>query len=381
MRVLHVIPSLAPCHGGPSVVLPIMERALTAQGVEVETITTDDDGPGQRNVNGEGDGRNANGVIRRYFCKQTEFYKVSLPLARWMKREVGRYDVVHIHALFSYTSIAAARAAKRAGVPYIIRPLGVLNDYGITQRRALLKRFSLRWVEGRILRQAAAVHFTLDAEREEAERLGIPFNSVVIPLGIDAISLPPANPQAPRYVLYLSRIDPKKNIECLLDSWSRIHGTRSGWRLVIAGSGDIAYLSALRERASSLGLESSIKWAGQVAGDRKARLLVDAAIFTLPSHSENFGIAAAEALVAGKPCVFTPGVAIGAQAAASGAAVLAEGNPDSLAAALGNLMDDANLRAVLSLEANRFAAAELSAVTMGCRLKKLYQSLLVSSIT
>ena len=360
-------------------VLPIMERALAAEGVEVETITTDDDGPGLRNNKGDGEIREENGVVRRYFRKQTEFYKVSLPLAGWMKLEVGRYDVVHIHALFSYTSVAAARAAKRAGVPYVIRPLGVLNDYGITQRRASLKRFSLRWVEGPILRQAAAVHFTLDAEREEAERLGIPFHSVVIPLGIDPISLPTADPQAPNYVLYLSRIDPKKNIECLLDSWSRIHSTRPEWRLVIAGSGEVTYLSGLRERASSLGLESSIEWAGQVAGDHKFKLLADATIFTLPSHSENFGIAAAEAMMAGKPCVFTPGVAVGAQAAARGAAVLAAGSAESLAAALANLMDDAGRRAILSVEAKRFAAAELSAVTMGCRLKALYQSVIVPS--
>jgi glycosyltransferase involved in cell wall biosynthesis len=145
--------------------------------------------------------------------------------------------------------------------------------------------------------------------------------------------------------------------------------------LVIAGSGEPAYLASLRERARSLGLETSVEWPGQVAGDRKAKLLADAAVFTLPSQSENFGIAAAEALMAGKPCVFTPGVAIGAQAATCGAAALADGNPASLAAALANLMDDAALRANLSIEARRFAAAELSAVTMGSRLKALYQGL------
>jgi glycosyltransferase involved in cell wall biosynthesis len=379
MRILHVIPSLAACHGGPSAILPIMERALAAAGVVVETITTDDDGPGVRNNRGDETPRQENGVTRRYFPKQTEFYKVSIPLARWLKREVKNYDVVHIHALFSYTSIAAARAAMRAGVPYLIRPLGVLNQYGITQRRAFLKQFSLRWVEEPILRQAAAVHFALIAEREEAERLGIAFRSVVIPLGIEADALPPADSHSPHYVLYLSRIDPVKNIECLLDAWCRIHGERPDWRLVIAGSGDARYLAALRERACSLGLESAVEWVGQVAGDGKARLLADAVIFTLPSRSENFGIAAAEALMAGKPCVFTPGVAIGAQAAASGAAVLVDGNPESLASGLANLMDDAELRAVLSVEARRFSAAELSAVTMGRRLKELYASLISSA--
>ena len=379
MKILHVIPSLAPCHGGPSVVLPIMERALTAEGITVETLTTDDDGPGLKNGKGDGTAREENGVIRRYFPKQTEFYKVSLPLARWTKREVRRFDVVHIHALFSHTSNSAANAARRAGVPYVIRPLGVLTQYGITQRRALLKRFSLRWLEEPILRHAAAVHFTHDAEREEAEQLGISFHPVVIPLGLEAFALPPADPQASPYLLYLSRVDPKKNIECLLDAWASVRGQRSGdrgsWKLVIAGSGEESYLKSLRERAHALGIEGSVEWVGQVAGERKAGLLANATIFTLPSYSENFGIAAAEALMAGKPCVFTPGVAVGAQAAAHGAAVLAQVNVASLAEALAGLMDSPGIRESLAIDAKRFAAAELSAEVMGHRLKALYQEL------
>jgi glycosyltransferase involved in cell wall biosynthesis len=357
-----------------------MERVLTAEGCNVETVTTDDDGPGLRNGKGDGNAREENGVTRRYFPKQTEFYKVSLPLARWVKQEVKRFDVVHIHALFSHTSNAAANAARRAGVPYVIRPLGVLNQYGVTQRRTLLKRLSLRWVEQPILRHAAAVHFTLEAEREEAERLGIPFHPVVIPLGIEASTLPAVDPQAPPFLLYLSRIDPKKNIECLLDAWAALKAmnseARTQWRLVIAGSGEESYLKALQDRALALGIEGSVEWAGQVSGDRKAGLLANATIFTLPSHSENFGIAAAEALLAGKPCVFTPGVAVGAQAAARGAAVLSPANVSSLSAALAGLMDNPGTRESLSAEAKRFAAAELSATVMGHRLKELYETLI-----
>jgi glycosyltransferase involved in cell wall biosynthesis len=134
-------------------------------------------------------------------------------------------------------------------------------------------------------------------------------------------------------------------------------------------------LKALRDRAQALGIEGSVEWAGQVSGDRKAGLLANATLFTLPSHSENFGIAAAEALLAGKPCVFTPGVAVGAQAAARGAAVLSPANVSSLSAALAGLMDNAGARAALSAEAKRFAAAELSATVMGHRLKEFYETL------
>jgi glycosyltransferase involved in cell wall biosynthesis len=375
MRVLHVIPSLSAVHGGPSIVLPVMERALALEGISVETATTDDEGPGRRNEKGDGTAKIENGVIRRYFSKQTEFYKVSLPMARWLKREVSRFDLVHIHALFSCSSLAAARAAKQAGVPYIIRPLGVLNQYGITQRRALLKRLSLHWLEAPALRNAAAVHFTMEAEREEAEFLRIPFKSVVIPLGMESQKLPLPDPSVLPYVLFLSRIDPKKNLESLLDAWREVVDTRPDWRLVIAGSGKVEYLAGLKERCASLGITGSVDWAGQVKGEEKARLLVNAGVFTLPSFSENFGIAAAEAMQAGKACLFTAGVAVGAWAARSRAAVVSGESASELAISLAGLMDDGGYRARLGLAAQQFADAELSAVRMGERLGELYNRL------
>src|SRR5688572_9999706 len=112
VKVLHVIPSLSLVHGGPSVALPIMEGALRDLGIEVETATTDDNGAGKRCTKALGVPTSENGVTRWYFRKQTEFYKVSLPLRRWLQREVSRFDVIHIHALFSFASVAAAMAAR-----------------------------------------------------------------------------------------------------------------------------------------------------------------------------------------------------------------------------------------------------------------------------
>ena len=96
------------------------------------------------------------------------------------------FDVVHIHSLFSFTCVAAALIASWRRVPYVVRPLGTLSEYGVTQRRPWLKRLSLAILEARILRHAAAVHFTSEAEREEAMKLNLPLQGVVIPLAVEA---------------------------------------------------------------------------------------------------------------------------------------------------------------------------------------------------
>jgi len=97
MRILHVIPSLSRSSGGPSVALPAMAKALAASHVEVTVATTDDDGCGQH-LRGIPLGQNlpqeAWDVI--YFRKQTEFYKVSLPLRAWLHHH--RSDVPDVPA-------------------------------------------------------------------------------------------------------------------------------------------------------------------------------------------------------------------------------------------------------------------------------------------
>ncbi|MBK7137367.1 MAG: glycosyltransferase [Rhodocyclales bacterium] len=381
MKVLHVIPSLSLAHGGPSRAIGLIERALRAQGVEVETATTDDDGTDKRKVRPGGTPIEEDGAVFRYFPKRSEFYKVAPAFSRWIGRHVRDYDVVHIHALFSFTSVVAARAARRAGVPYVLRPLGTLSRYGVTRRRPWLKRLSLKLVEGPLLRHAAAVHFTAEAERAEAEELGIPMRSVVIPLAVAAG--PVAEPglfvarfpqlQGKRILLFLSRLDPKKNVEGLLRAFRLIEDSLPGTRLVIAGDGEAGYVAGLKRLANELGLADRVVWTGFIDGELKVSAYATAQVFVLPSFSENFGIAAAEALMAGLPCVLGEGVAIAEEVAAAGAGLAVPPAPEAIAAALRMVLADDADRTEMGRRAAALARERYSVDAMGLRLVALYE--------
>ena len=384
VKVLHVIPSLSLAHGGPTRALGLMERALTALSVTVETATTDDDGPGLRIDQRSGVPVRENGVVRRYFAKRLDFYKVAPGLAWWMLRHVRDYDIVHIHALFSFTSVAAAWAARRAGVPYVIRPLGTLNGYGMTQRRPGLKRVSLALFDGPVLKNATAVHFTSEDERREAAECGVPMRGVVIPLGIEAS--PQGNLAAlyarfpalagGRYFLYLSRLDPKKNLEGLLKAFSQCASELPDVKLLVAGDGSAPYVAGLKSLAEELGLAPRVVWAGHLEGELKTGALAGAEAFVLPSFSENFGIAAAEALMAGKPCILGQGVAIAQEVADAGAGIAVAPDPASIAAALVQVMADSPARAAMSVRAGTLARDKYSAQAMGANLVHLYSEIL-----
>ena len=389
LRVLHVIPSVALAHGGPSRAINMLECALEGSGVTMEVAATDDDGPGRRmaasfGADGIERGREGGLPIRRFFPKRSEFYKVSPGLAVWLVRHSREYDVVHIHTLFSFSSIAAAWAARRVGVPYIVRPLGTLNRYGVEQRRPWLKRLSLRFVEGPILRGAAAVHFTAEDERREAEQLGIPLRGVVIPLAVEP---PPVvadeatfcalfpTLRMGRYVLFMSRLDPKKNVEGLREALALLAAEHSDLVLAVAGGGEPAYVASLKRHAGALGVADRVVWTGFLDGAQKAAALAGARVFVLPSYSENFGIAAAEALLAGLPCVLGRGVAIAAEVEAAGAGLAVEPVPAAVAAALDGYLRNETVRASAGEAARRFASQSYSMAAMRERLVALYRSL------
>jgi len=384
MKVLHVIPSVSPVDGGPSYAMPLIARTLAGLGVDVDVATTDDDGPGLHLDVEHGKRVEASGYGIRYFRKQSDFYKVSLPFRRWIRRHVGDYDVVHIHAMFSYLSNCAARAARQSNVPYVVRPLGVLNRWGIKNRRPLLKSLSLRFIEEPILERAAAIHYTSGQERIEAEQGGAVSWGVILPLGIDLApfqKLPDQSrfwqrfPIAARrpLVLFLSRIDPKKGLDLLLEAFRQVLPARPDALLIVAGDGDKSYVESLVALAQRLQIEDSVVWTGRLDGEEKMSAFAAASVFVLPSHSENFGIAAVEALAAGLPVILGEGVAISADVQECEAGLVVRPDAGAVARAIMGLLGDPALRSRCAGNGRRLVHDKFSLEAMGQGLVSLYE--------
>jgi glycosyltransferase involved in cell wall biosynthesis len=384
MKVLHVIPSLAPVHGGPSAALPVMAMALGHAGVNVDVVTTDDAGPGRR-YSGVGSGwvKEAWGRCR-YFPRQTDFYKVSLPMFLWLLRHVPEYDAVHVHGLFSFPSTAGAVAARVRGVRYFVRPLGVLNQWGLRNRRRWLKRISMELLELRLLAGAEAVQYTTRQEEMEARLSGVSARGVVVPIGLDLETYRPhAAPEVlgeffpqlsgSRVVLFLSRLDRKKGLEVLLEAFAQLRVGEPDVRLLVAGDGEPGYVESLRRRAETLGLGDSVVWAGFLEGGAKIAALRGARVYCLPSYSENFGIAAVEAMACGVPCVFTPGVGIAREAALAGAALVVPAESRRLEDALGSLLRNPRRALEMGEQARWMVEREYSMEGMGAGLKAMYR--------
>jgi glycosyltransferase involved in cell wall biosynthesis len=397
MRVLHVIPSLSPTEGGPSFAAKSMADALAGQGLEVTIAAT-------RRHSDASAAAGDYGYKVICFRRKFEPYKISFGLTRWLRANIRQFDLVHIHALFSFSSTMAARIARQNAVPYVVRPLGVLNRWGMENRRPIPKLISFRVVELPILLHAAAIHYTSEAERNEAALLDpriAKHESVVIPLPIEPAAKGDAERFLDRYpklrgrkiILFLSRIDRKKGLELLLDAFALVRGKDGDVALVIAGNGEEAYARELRERArrslrsgSASGSacpteeegkeDKTIIWTGHLSGEMKAAALAASDVFAFPSASENFGIAAAESLAAGVPTIVSEEVALSADIRRYDAGMVVQRDAQQLADAIGELLSDRERAAGLALNGRRLAEERYSPEAVGRALHELYQKII-----
>ncbi|MDQ3987207.1 MAG: glycosyltransferase, partial [Actinomycetota bacterium] len=357
--------------------------ALVRAGGSVEIVTTDDNGPGRLEVS-HNEPIEQDGVVYRYFPRATHFYTFCPALKRWLHDHIDGYDLIHVHALFSHPSITGCRTAQRRDIPYLIRPLGTLDRWG-RSRRATLKKISLAALERRLVRGAAAVQFTSEKERVESEEIVSPRRSVVIPNAVplyEPVSTPAAiGAQFPRlegrrFVLFLSRIDPKKGLDVLLEAYEAI-ALQGSADLVIAGDGDPRYLEKLRRLADNLGLTDRIHWVGFVNGSAKSTLLAKAEMLVLPSRSENFGIAVAEALASGTPVVVSDRVALAEEIERAGAGLVTTLEANEVAEAMGELLASQEKRQQMSGAARRLSA-RFAPDRVAAEVKRLYESILGS---
>ena len=360
-----------------------MAEALVNLGVSVDVVTTDDSGDGFLAVPLD-HAVVENGVTYRYFRRQIDFYTVSWPLSRWLAEHIREYDLVHIHALFSFAATAGAFWASRYRVPYIVRPLGVLNCWGRRNRRPFLKRLSLRLIEQRILAKAALVHFTSEQEKCEAELLTHGIRTVVIPnpiAGLGVSHRARAEYTGPRYpelagkrvVLFLSRIDSIKGLPLLFNAFANVRAQRGDIVLIVAGNGDLSLVAQLREQAQRMGVEGDVIWAGFVQGEEKRALFGLADVFVLPSYSENFGMAAVEAMANGVPVIVSDQVGIHREIARQRAGLVIKCNSFELEDALRRMLDSPTLRSKASANA-RLLVEQFAPEVVTARLFREYSN-------
>lgn len=383
MRILHVLATLDPQSGGPAQACLEMAQSVAVRGHTVAVYATD------FAVNGE-DGRAVD--LARYPAIDVRLFPVQAPRA-WkrsaamghaLRAHIRDFDIVHLHSLYLYHNWAATRAARRAGVPVIVRPHGLLDPYIHRRHRARKWVMELAF-QNAALRQAAAIHYTADLERDISAPFACGGRPVVIPLGVELPerSAVPSRQRlrelfpdlADRTVmLFLGRLHPKKGLDLLIPAMAQARSHNPSLHLLLAGPDDGALKPTLA-LAEQYGVSEHLTVAGMLTGERKAAALSGADWFVLPSYSENFGIAVGEAMAYGLPVVISDQVNIHPQVSSAGAGIVVPCTVPALAAAL-DKMSDAGQRADMGSRARALVEREYAWIAIGRQLEALYASVM-----
>ncbi len=226
-------------------------------------------------------------------------------LAREAGRKAAGADVIYAHFLFP-TGAIAAQAARRAGIPYVVTAHG--QDVRNLDRRA-----ARRATEGS-LRRAGGVIAVSEYLAAELRGRGLDLPPLhVVNMGVDVERFAPADRGAARarlgvaaegpLVVAVGGLTERKNPLVLLQAFARVRDRRPGARLAYVGDGPLA--AAIDAGTRLLGLEGAVIRPGAVPHAAVADWVAASDALALVSRVEPLGIAALEALAAGRPVVAT----------------------------------------------------------------------------
>ena len=219
----------------------------------------------------------------------------------------------------------------------------------------------------------------------EAALLGVTAPSVILPNPVPASpgvaqagSFRSAHPETEGrdIILFLSRIDRKKGLELLLPAFAAVRKHRPSAILVLAGSGDDTLIHDLKGQARILGIDHAVLWPGFLQNEAKLAAFEAAAVFVLPSWSENFGVAVIEAMAAGCPVVVSDQVAVHADVAASDAGYVVPCEVEPLAEAISRMLEDAPGRTRMGNNGKCLTQTLYSLPAVTARLLAAYKSIL-----
>ena len=391
MKILHVIPSISADMGGPSQVALNLVKALNDLGEEAEILTTNygmgdiPTGDRQEYIFDETLGLSVPVWFLPYDPPNLKEFIFSKAATTWMWKNLANYDILDHHYLFSYLPTCAAAIARWKKIPYTVRTMGQLTSWALAQGKAKKQLYTTLF-ERKNLQKAAAVHCTANGEADDVKAFGITTPTVTLPLGVNVPDeIPDAkqklrqqynlDPDTP-IILFLSRLHYKKRPDLLLRSLSDLKAAGQTFFAIFAGTGEPEYTDELTKLTEYFDLKDQVIFPGLITGDDKECLLQGADIFALPSYSENFGIAVAEALVVGLPVVITRGIQISPDIEAAGGGKIIEDTQESLTEALLELLQNPEKRLAIGEKGKAFARTTYSWSAIAQQLATEYRNLI-----
>jgi glycosyltransferase involved in cell wall biosynthesis len=316
------------------------------------------------------------------------YREFSIDMYRYLKKHIHEYDVIHMHGIWHFGSLAPFLIPNKA--VKVITIHGLLDKWAVAHSK-WKKQIVTVLYQKRLLGKADLIQINNTDEEEDVIRyLGYrPKNMVIVPNGMklsEYVNLPAKGifrakhgiSDSQQMVLFMGRLNIKKGLDLLLPAFQKVHEQLPNAILVLAGPDD-GYLAETEDFIKKNNLGGRIKLVGMLTDTHKKEALADADLFVLPSYSEGFSIAVLEAMTSRVTALVSDRVGFGDYIKRYDAAYLTPLTSEGVAAGLLKILQDKSYAAELSNRAYKMVTENFDIRVVANQLLEEYKKVEKSS--
>ena len=377
MKILHVVSSYWPAFGfgGPINSVHQLNKFLVRKGADVEVYTTNAGLKERKDIPLKKE-MEIDGVKVFYFPCYGYIHWTFSPALFWaLAKNIKNFDMIHITGVWNFPVLAAAFWARVYKKPYIISPRGSLMAEPLSKKSRFKKKTFLFLFVERFLKNASAIHFTVETEKEEYIKAGLSLKkTIIIPNGLDieefnTITRDSATHFKEKFgiapdkkiILFLGRLHRIKGLDTLIPAFAEIIKKEPKAVLVLAGPDDENYKREVLKFIDEVNLRTSdIVFTGMLVGEDKTAVYKESDVFVLPSYSENFGMVVVEAMYSCLPVVITKYVGIAPEIIKNNAGIVIKKSEKELTEAILKILNNPALAQKMGESGKRLVEIEFS---------------------
>lgn len=304
IQILYPIGSFYPSQsGGPNNTIYWITKALKENNVQPTIVSTNDGIESKHNLQ-----LNTwyDKIYGKVIYNKTLIHYLPISTFITTLRQLRKNEIIHLTAIFyplSWTTAIMNTLFFKKKIVW--SPRGELDPQALVY--STWKKKPVLFFVKLFLKNKVTFHSTCDEETQYIKNhFGSDVSIIQIPNYLDLPELLKASKK--KYILYLGRIHPKKAIENLIQAIKKSEKfQKENFKLKIVGNHHNKYGEELINLSKQLHLEEKVEFLGHIDGESKERILAEAYCLVMPSHTENFGNVAVEALAQKTPVIASKG--------------------------------------------------------------------------
>ncbi len=228
------------------------------------------------------------------------YFNILRRLSLLFIKEHGKPALVHVHVAM-WSGIMALWLKKKKNIPYLLTEHWTGYDENAIEN-VYNKGWFFKYLSKLIIKHADMM---LPVSRQLGECIEhniAPVTFKVVSNVVDTQHFNLFNHSTKEFTfIHVSSMSRQKNVEELLNSFSKLLSYRSCCKLLLAGPASIL----LKDKATQLGLDKCIEWTGEITNTAVATKMAGSSALVLFSRYENLPCVILEALCCGLPVIAT----------------------------------------------------------------------------